>query len=167
MRCSKVGATMTIVRNTANAELTFIILALPRDVPLGVDSPLLVSVCPMVGDVNVFLSHRYNDDNAAPCLYAEMEVMVAERDWRRRGLAREALQMLLHYITHEAHAPFPLDPVRLFARISMDNTASQALFEQLGFQTVSESAVFQEVEMAVVDPACLAIKAPVAVLSWP
>ncbi|WFD25524.1 Prohibitin-1, subunit of the prohibitin complex (Phb1p-Phb2p) [Malassezia nana] len=116
-------------------KLTFIVLVLPHDVPLDADAPLLVSVCPMVGDVNVFLSQRYNDDDTTPCLYAEMEVMIAERVWRRRGLAREALQMLLHYITHEAHAPFPLDPVRLFARISMDNTASKALFEQLGFQT--------------------------------
>jgi len=121
----------------------------------------------MAGDVNVFLTPRYSDDeDAPPSTYAEMEVMIAEHTWRRRGLGREALQMLLHYITQMAGPPFPLDPKRLFARISMENAPSIALFEQLGFQVVKENTVFEEVEMVVLDAARLRTTAPVAVLTW-
>lgn len=45
----------------------------------------------MAGDVNLF----FNDlDEPGLC---EVEVMVAEERWRRKGLAREALLMLLRY----------------------------------------------------------------------
>ncbi|WFD18056.1 Prohibitin-1, subunit of the prohibitin complex (Phb1p-Phb2p) [Malassezia caprae] len=149
-------------------KLTFIVLALARDVPRDADTSTLLSACAMAGDVNVFLTPRFSDDeDAPPNTYAEMEVMIAEHAWRRRGLGREALQMLLHYITQAAGPPFPLDPTRLFARISMENAPSIALFEQLGFQAVKENTVFEEVEMAVVDAARLRTTAPVAVLTWP
>lgn len=123
----------------------------------------------MAGDVNVFLTPRYNDDDdeeAPPSTYAEMEVMIAEHAWRRRGLGREALQLLLYYITKQATSPFPLAPSRLFARIAMDNAPSIALFKQLGFEAVKENAVFEEVEMAVVDATRLQCTAPVATLTW-
>lgn len=45
----------------------------------------------MAGDVNLF----FNDlDDPSVC---EVEVMVAEERWRRKGLAREALLMLMRY----------------------------------------------------------------------
>ncbi|WFD21815.1 Prohibitin-1, subunit of the prohibitin complex (Phb1p-Phb2p) [Malassezia equina] len=124
-------------------KLTFIVLVLTRAVPREADTASLLSACAMAGDVNVFLTPRHNDDDdeeAPPSTYAEMEVMIAEHAWRRRGLGREALQLLLHYITKQATSPFPLDPRRLFARIAMDNAPSIALFKQLGFETVKENA---------------------------
>lgn len=45
----------------------------------------------MAGDVNLF----FNDlDDKSIC---EVEVMVAEERWRRKGLAREALLMIMRY----------------------------------------------------------------------
>lgn len=156
------------MRFEAHTELTFIVMALTHDVPRNVDTTALLSACAMVGDVNVFLTPHYGDDeDAPPSTYAEMEVMIAEHAWRRRGLGREAVQMLLHYITQAAGPPFPLDPSCLFARISMSNAPSIALFEQLGFQVVKKNTVFEEVEMTVVDAARLQTIAPVAVLAWP
>ena len=43
------------------------------------------------GDVNIFLNDP--DDSAA----AELEIMVAERRSRRRGIAREALGLMMRY----------------------------------------------------------------------
>ena len=48
----------------------------------------------MAGDVNIF----FNDfEDPGMC---EVEVMVAEESWRRRGLAREAVLMLMRYGAH-------------------------------------------------------------------
>ena len=48
----------------------------------------------MAGDVNLF----FNDfEDPGMC---EVEVMVAEESWRRRGLAREAVLMLMRYGAH-------------------------------------------------------------------
>lgn len=45
----------------------------------------------MAGDVNLF----FNDlDDQSVC---EVEVMIAEERWRRKGLAREALLMIMRY----------------------------------------------------------------------
>lgn len=45
----------------------------------------------MAGDVNLF----FNDADD-PCV-CEVEVMIAEQRWRRRGLAGEAVLMLMRY----------------------------------------------------------------------
>ena len=44
---------------------------------------------PMIGDVNVFL----NADGDPEC--GEIEVMIADREWRRRGAAREAAEEMM------------------------------------------------------------------------
>lgn len=55
----------------------------------------------MAGDVNLF----FNDaDNPGVC---EVEVMIAEERWRRKGLAREAVLMLMRYGKCPSAGAFP------------------------------------------------------------
>jgi Acetyltransferase (GNAT) domain len=85
------------------------------------------------GDVNLF----FNDPDDASA--AEIEVMIAEQGSRRRGLASEALMLLMAYaVTH-------LGVTRFVAKIGEDNTPSLLLFRaHLGYQDLSHSAVFRE-----------------------
>lgn len=162
-------------------ELTFIVLARDQDVKQD-DLAALLSRSPMAGDVNVFFNQVYDDDDdddkdAAPLTYGEMEVMIAEPRFRRKGLADEALRMLLYYITTTpTPAPdaapaeaqvLPLPPTRLMVRIGSANDASLALFQRLGFAKFKENAVFQETELRVQDSEALQRTAPRAVLAWP
>ncbi|KAL4400095.1 N-acetyltransferase [Malassezia pachydermatis] len=158
-------------------KLTFIVLAKERAMSEETSVTELLRACSMAGDVNVFLSERYEDEDdmdAPSTTWGELEVMIAEPHWRRQGLAREALRMLLHYITteppmasDETTHPFPLPMNRLFARISMDNDPSLALFCTLGFSRVKENAVFEEVEMGLAPGQIIETQAPQAILSWP
>lgn len=161
-------------------ELTFIVLARNHDVEQN-DLAALLSLSPMAGDVNVFFNQVYDDEDddedAVPLTYGEMEVMIAEPRFRRKGLADEALRMLLYYITttptptpdatpDEAQV-LPLPPTRLMVRIGSANDASLALFQRLGFTKFKENAVFQETELRVQDSDALQRTAPRAVLAWP
>ncbi|WFD05135.1 hypothetical protein MVES1_000461 [Malassezia vespertilionis] len=121
-----------------------------------------IAACPMIGDVNVFLGER---DEEEDIVCGEMEVMIAEHAYRRQGFASEALQLLMHYITMVRAEPFPLHPTHLFARIGLANAPSIALFERLGFVRFKENTVFQEVEVrARADR--FQRRAPDAVLTW-
>ena len=99
------------------------------------DQPLLAgpaSVASMVGDVNLY----FNDHDDAHA--AEIEIMIADVSARRKGLAREALRLMMGYAVESL-------AVRTFvAKISHDNVPSRALFEQLGFAEQSSSEVFRE-----------------------
>lgn len=46
----------------------------------------------MIGDVNIF----FNDQDQDPT-FGEIEVMIAEPDFRRTGRGREALQIIMGY----------------------------------------------------------------------
>ncbi|KAL4262030.1 acetyltransferase family protein [Pleurotus pulmonarius] len=163
-------------------KLTFIILA-PNHPPsggeahkvclnlLGPSDPKLESM-PMIGDVNLFLkgSRRDNrqDVDVEDDFEAEVEIMIAEPDFRRKGLAIEALQLMLGYATtgspsgvfpassepepqhtlhHRSESPLPVPPRSLVTRISESNTPSIKLFEKLGFAITKRVEVFREVEM--------------------
>ncbi|KAF8961188.1 GNAT domain-containing protein [Flammula alnicola] len=145
---------------------------------------------PMIGDVNIFLSgvplHLRQGDapSIAPTspdetntededdFYAEVEIMIAEPSFRRKGLAIEALQLMLGYATGQPHAfsvtqptsndppltslphrhtfedsPMKIPPQCLLTRISDTNVASIRLFEKLGFQVTKRVEVFNELEM--------------------
>ncbi|WFD15692.1 Prohibitin-1, subunit of the prohibitin complex (Phb1p-Phb2p) [Malassezia arunalokei] len=90
-------------------KLTFIVLTYEHDVPANANVSTLLQACTMVGDVNAFLSECHDDDNghAPPKTWAEFNIMIPETRWRRKGLATEALGLLIHYITSD---PTPRPP---------------------------------------------------------
>lgn len=77
----------------------------------------------------------------------------SEENYRRKGLALEALRLLLQYATSPTHSefsvtsPFPIPAESLIVRIGAANVASIALFERLGFSISKKVEVFNEVEM--------------------
>ncbi|CAK9782116.1 acyl-CoA N-acyltransferase [Cutaneotrichosporon oleaginosum] len=119
-------------------KLTFIVLARPDDFPAS-SHPLLtweqVQGCQMVGDVNLFKPEGSDD--------AECEIMIAEPEFRRKGIAVEALSLFITYAVHH----LPLSPRHFIARIGTANTASISLFERLGFGKVRVVEVWSEAEM--------------------
>ncbi|PWZ02937.1 hypothetical protein BCV70DRAFT_234704 [Testicularia cyperi] len=163
---------------TDEDKLTFIILARQPDVAIG-DVGNLVKESRMVGDVNIFFNpnHDSSDDDeanatdmdgvsktkdAAEVYDAECEIMIAEPEFRGRGLAREALKMLMNYVTSSptpifsstqakpASSPptkLPIPASWLTCKISLTNEPSIGLFRSLGFEKARVSEVWQEVEM--------------------
>ncbi|CAE6520600.1 unnamed protein product [Rhizoctonia solani] len=127
-------------------KLTFIILARTAPNPATTD-PDAIRELPMIGDVNLFLKDTETDDGDRK--EAEVEIMIAERGYRRKGLAFEALQMFLSYTTRrDQDVPgLALDPYQLVVRIGGSNAPSRELFKRLGFVVSKEVAVFDEVEM--------------------
>lgn len=99
----------------------------------------------MVGDVNIFLNDPDNDKT-----FGEIEVMVAEPDFRRTGRGKEALKILMGYCIQI------LGFKTFQAKISLSNEPSINLFKsQFGFYQVSISQVFEEVvlEWSILEPA--------------
>ncbi|CAE6422307.1 unnamed protein product [Rhizoctonia solani] len=127
-------------------KLTFIILARTNPNQAATD-PDSIRELPMIGDVNLFLKGAETDDGDRK--EAEVEIMIAERGYRRKGLAFEALQMFLSYTTtRDQDVPgLALDPYQLVVRIGGSNTPSRELFKRLGFVVSKEVEVFDEVEM--------------------
>ncbi|KAJ7264882.1 N-acetyltransferase 9-like protein [Mycena haematopus] len=153
-------------------KLTFIVCARedsdtlePR--PLNPRDPRVVALR-MIGDVNIFLHGSPCTDNHSKDeedeFYAEAEIMIAERECRRKGLALEALQLMLGYTTASSTgcficdnpsivqnnlqgSPLPIPPTSLLARISESNVPSIRLFQKLGFHITKRVEVFEEVEM--------------------
>ncbi|XP_029456460.1 N-acetyltransferase 9 [Rhinatrema bivittatum] len=92
----------------------------------------------MVGDVNLFLT-----DPEDPTL-GEIEVMIAEPNYRGKGFGKEAALMMMFYgLTKLGIASFE-------AKIGQENKASICMFQKLHFEEVSVSSVFQEVTMKLV-----------------
>jgi len=86
-----------------------------------------------------------------------MAYICTEPSFRRKGLAMEALQLMLGYATGQPQI-FNLDnsipdsklnipPRALITRISDSNLPSIRLFEKLGFKVTKRVEVFQEVEL--------------------
>ncbi|WFD42356.1 hypothetical protein MPSI1_000998 [Malassezia psittaci] len=168
-------------------KLTFIILARDQKTSETTLGSLLES-SPMAGDVNVFLHRDQENENgveeegqtsvnsAVGTTWGELEVMIGAPEYRRRGLAREALALLLYYITanptptpvQQDHEPsaLPLKPDHLLVRIKADNMASISLFSSMGFSQRKFIAVFNEVELGVTDTKRLWCKKPDKVLEW-
>ncbi|SNX81443.1 related to N-acetyltransferase [Melanopsichium pennsylvanicum] len=173
-------------------KLTFIIHALPQiaDDNLASTSSAqnLVSKCTMVGDVNIFFNEVHKEETdeddteqavgTNPVLKnvqqqlvfdAECEIMIAEHGHRRKGMAREALQMMFAFVTASQtpipvdatqrptihptqsetgpHCSLPIPPSWLTCKISLKNGPSIKLFESLGFTKHKITEVWQEVEM--------------------
>ena len=115
----------------------------------------------MVGDVNLFLSDEEKDyvsdsdennidgpakversDNAStPQRQAELDIMIANGDYRGKGLGKDAAcLMMLYGASH-------LNIRRFFCKIQEDNVASLALFGKLGFEQCSYAECFREIEL--------------------
>ncbi|KAJ3535132.1 hypothetical protein NM688_g7022 [Phlebia brevispora] len=129
-------------------KLTFIICARPS--PAGgphADQPEFThSSLTMIGDVNLFLNGSPDDPEGE--YEVEVEIMIAESAYRRRGYAQRALHLMLAYATStnwSSRLPVPRD--RLVARIGEKNEPSIRLFEKMGFIVTKKITVFEEVEM--------------------
>ena len=73
---------------------------------------------------------------------AELEIMIAERSSRRKGLAREVLQVFMCYAQRE------LKHLVLFtAKMGDANHASMKLFKSLGFVFYKHMEVFGQTEL--------------------
>ncbi|KAK2461168.1 hypothetical protein APHAL10511_006695 [Amanita phalloides] len=149
-------------------KLTFIILSKESSLCNGetihVSDPR-IGLLPLVGDVNIFLhgtpmasptkepQDGQDEDNF---FEAEVEIMIAEPAYRRRGLAQEALQLMLSYVTGTPNlfnasmivsSPLRIPATCLVTRITESNDPSIKLFEKLGFKVTKKVDVFKEVEM--------------------
>lgn len=107
----------------------------------------------MRGDVNLFLYPAEDEDSGrdGSRLVGEVDVMIAERQHRGRGLGREAVQALLAYLCRhkdEMMAEQQQQGVELegvMAKIKQGNASSRALFEGLGFRQQGGVNYFGEV----------------------
>jgi RimJ/RimL family protein N-acetyltransferase len=99
-------------------KCTFIILERTSDSDKESTEAVVSELQRMVGDVNMFMND-YDD-----CGNAEIEIMIAEPRYRRRGFAREALKLMIHYGRKE------LKLTRFFAKIGESNLASIELFKR-------------------------------------
>jgi RimJ/RimL family protein N-acetyltransferase len=109
----------------------------------------------MVGDVNLFLSDIEPDedehdntgnDDEKPLIQAEIDIMIAEMTYKRRGLGKSATCAMLLYGANE------LKVYRFFCKINEDNIASVKLFEGLGFVQCNYAACFKQVELELIKP---------------
>ena len=64
-------------------------------------------------------------------------ILIAENTQRRKGIATEALNLIVGYYRNE------LSLVNLFCNIQKDNTTSIRLFEKCGFQFIEERILFE------------------------
>jgi RimJ/RimL family protein N-acetyltransferase len=82
----------------------------------------------MIGDINLFLSSTYEDDDEEcvrpGTLTGEINVMIAEAAYRGKGLATEAILLMMHY---GAHA---LGIKKFMCKIHESNAASIHMFKR-------------------------------------
>ncbi|KAJ1419582.1 GNAT domain-containing protein [Ochromonadaceae sp. CCMP2298] len=121
------------------AKCTFIVLAraaLGQDTVFSVPGTAAETdeLNAMAGDVNMFM-------NCDDPLEAELEIMIGEAKYRRMGLAREALRLMMHY------GVTALGIWRFYVKIGEKNTVSLDMFKSLGFVQVNYVPAFQEYEL--------------------
>lgn len=75
-------------------------------------------------------------------MQAELDIMIAEESFRRKGMGREAVLMMMIY------GATNLGIQRFFVKINEDNTPSINLFENaFGFVQCNYAACFKQVEL--------------------
>eukprot|EP00924_Labyrinthula_sp_SR-Ha-C_P001126 augustus_masked-scaffold_7-processed-gene-14.52-mRNA-1 protein AED:0.35 eAED:0.35 QI:0/-1/0/1/-1/1/1/0/172 len=95
----------------------------------------------MVGDVNMFF-HDYLIENDIEYGVGEVEVMIAEKTARRKGIAIEAVTLILKY------AKETLGTRKVVAKVGAGNVPSLNLFrDRLDFDTDGKPNVFNEVAL--------------------
>ncbi|XP_068932590.1 alpha/beta-tubulin-N-acetyltransferase 9 isoform X2 [Petaurus breviceps papuanus] len=101
----------------------------------------------MVGDVNLFLT-----DLQDPTL-GEIEVMIAEPSYRRRGFGTEAVLMMMAYecvflfLCRALEGMTKLGLNKFEAKIGQGNEPSICMFKKLHFEQVTVNNIFQEVTL--------------------
>lgn len=107
-----------------------------------------IETIPLCGDINAFFSdffqedwtHEDMDQSEPDGLVAEINLMIAEKQSRRKGIAREALKIFSSFIVDR------IPNVKLFvAKIQLNNQASVLLFKSLGFLEFKRVECFNEV----------------------
>eukprot|EP00922_Rhytidocystis_sp_ex-Travisia-forbesii_P063915 GHVS01095045.1.p1 GENE.GHVS01095045.1~~GHVS01095045.1.p1 ORF type:complete len:226 (+),score=50.19 GHVS01095045.1:154-831(+) len=68
----------------------------------------------------------------------ELSIMIAESNFRRKGLAREALELMMCHCAEQCSVG------TFVAKLKQSNEPSVRLFENLGFHRISASFVFKE-----------------------
>ena len=72
----------------------------------------------------------------------------SEPDYRRKGIASLALQLMFSYATaSDSKPPLPIAKECLVVRVGDKNTASISLFQKLGFEITKHVAIFEETEL--------------------
>jgi len=89
----------------------------------------------MSGDVNLFMHDDEDPGNA------EIEIMIAEKKFRNKGFAKEALLLMMRYGIEHCQI------TRFFAKIHESNEASIQLFKSLGYQEKKFVEAFGEFEL--------------------
>jgi len=116
----------------------------------------------MIGDVNLFLSEMddsYESDtnknleevntkqggqgivSSKQLVQAEVDIMIARKEFRGKGLGRAATCAMLLYGARK------LGIHRFFCKINEDNTDSIRLFKAIGFEECNYAACFKQVEL--------------------
>ncbi|KAJ2741632.1 hypothetical protein GGI20_005050 [Coemansia sp. BCRC 34301] len=120
-------------RNDAD-KCTFIVLA--KDAKAQSGSNGIFDKNRMIGDVNFYLNNVHNPHEA------ELEVMIAEDGHSGKGIATEALRLMMHYAVNDVGV------TDLVVRIKETNAASIHIFERkFGFTETERSKAFQEVTL--------------------
>ena len=88
----------------------------------------------LIGDVNLFFND-YNSDKSC-----EIEVMIANPNHRRKGLAKESLFLLMNFAVEN------LQVERFYCKINEDNIASINLFKKIGYKQINYVPAFKEYE---------------------
>jgi RimJ/RimL family protein N-acetyltransferase len=103
---------------------------------------------PLCGDINAFFSEFYAEDwthedvepSNPDSLVGEINLMIAEKQSRRKGIAREALEIFSKYILEN------IPSIKLFvAKIQIGNDASVKLFESVGYVEFKRVECFNEI----------------------
>ena len=138
-------------------KCTFIVHA-SEDCDIGdSDVSIQMNLHAMVGDVNLFISDIEPDEEEEgvsnsqpttemPLIQAEIDIMIAEKDRKRRGLGKAATCSMLLFGANQ------LNVHRFFCKINEDNIASIKMFEGLGFTQCDYAACFKQVELELVEP---------------
>ncbi|KAI7905025.1 GNAT domain-containing protein [Cokeromyces recurvatus] len=129
-------------------KLTFIITTVPKDSNLllkDLSESDIKDNTVMIGDVNIFFNDPDNDRT-----FGEIEVMIAEPEYRRTGRGKDALKIMMCYAME-------ILGVKTFqAKISLKNEPSINLFKsKFCYYEVAVSSIFQEIslEWTLLEPA--------------
>lgn len=86
----------------------------------------------MIGDINIFIQDSIG----------EINIMIAEKSFRRKGIASEVLAFIINFSKTQLHL------LQLIAKINSNNTSSIKLFQKFNFSESARIEDFDEVHLA-------------------